>query len=581
MRRSESEATEDLKIIVGVDFGTTYSAVAYVKTTDPNDQITINEWGLGMPTAPKVPTLLKYQNDDRTQRCYWGFQAQDQGGKKHEWFKLDLHPHIEQSELARKYPSTTALPPLKGSDCEELVTEYLEKLRLTVDEYFWTHEIDTDPRNPIPRQYVITVPAMWPEGAQAATRRCAQSAGMGDDIRIISEPEAAGIYALDKMRAIGLEVGDTFVVCDAGGGTVDLVSYTVTSLDPPRVEEAASGSGGMCGSSFLNRIFAKHLQDKFRGYNEWDDDFQDEALKEFEVFKQRFLGTEDFVFRVRSLRDNHTKGIKKGFLRIKGADIAEKIFKPVTKMVQDLVRKQVDRTTKKIEKTGRTVKRVLLAGGFGQSDYLRRMIEMELRPDGIRVQKVENSNTAIVRGALSRGLVKEIPRLPIFIPEARIARKHYGTKCWVDFDPQKYDPSRAKEDELTGKSRVEIMQWFVKKHASIVESKAEKFHFRVDQEYDHRGTHLKPGQFDIYVYDDPEDEGAPDYKVNGVKRMVKLSVEFDEIPRGAITTRKSLNGTEFAAISFMVEMKLYSANLGFSIVLHGKRYEEVTVEFES
>ena len=50
MRRSESEATEDLKIIVGVDFGkspvvanhtqplirtgTTYSAVAYVKTTD-------------------------------------------------------------------------------------------------------------------------------------------------------------------------------------------------------------------------------------------------------------------------------------------------------------------------------------------------------------------------------------------------------------------------------------------------------------------------------------------------------------------------------------------------------------------
>ena len=56
------------------------------------------------------------------------------------------------------------------------------------------------------------------------------------------------------------QVGDAFVVCDAGGGTVvssfeshsvepktdaeqDLISYKITGLDPLRMEECAVGDG--------------------------------------------------------------------------------------------------------------------------------------------------------------------------------------------------------------------------------------------------------------------------------------------------------------------------------------------------
>ena len=67
------------------------------------------------------------------------------------------------------------------------------------------------------REYIITVPAIWTDRAQARTRICAVKAGMGD-LQIISEPEAAGIFAINTMPNIGLEVGDTFVLCDAGGG---------------------------------------------------------------------------------------------------------------------------------------------------------------------------------------------------------------------------------------------------------------------------------------------------------------------------------------------------------------------------
>lgn len=70
-------------------------------------------------------------------------------------------------------------------------------------------------------EYIITVPAVWPEAAQNTTRRCAENAGMASTrpVQIITEPEAAGIYALEHMsQEIGLSEGDTFVICDAGGG---------------------------------------------------------------------------------------------------------------------------------------------------------------------------------------------------------------------------------------------------------------------------------------------------------------------------------------------------------------------------
>jgi len=97
-----------------------------------------------------------------------------------------------------------------------LTTDYLRGLKKHGDQYISEKLGDVFIRKP---QYIITVPAVWSERAQAATRQCAQNAGMGNknNIQIITEPEAAGIYALKNM-VLGLKVEDTFVLCDAGGG---------------------------------------------------------------------------------------------------------------------------------------------------------------------------------------------------------------------------------------------------------------------------------------------------------------------------------------------------------------------------
>jgi molecular chaperone DnaK (HSP70) len=104
--------------------------------------------------------------------------------------------------------------------------------------------------------------------------------GVGSALHIISEPEAAAMYALDIMDPHNVQVGNTFVLCDAGGGTVDLISYTVTALKPVlELTEASPGTGSACGSSFLNRTFHKFLEKKVGGQAGWDDEVLEEVSK--------------------------------------------------------------------------------------------------------------------------------------------------------------------------------------------------------------------------------------------------------------------------------------------------------------
>ena len=126
----------------------------------------------------------------------------------------------------------------------------------------------------------ITVPAVWSDMAAAKTRKCADAAGMGAGaaLHIISEPEAAALYALSALDPHGIKIGDTFVLCDAGGGTVDLITYKVSSLKPIlKLAEASPGSGSLCGASYLNRRFQEYIEEKLGDEPGWDEEVMEEV----------------------------------------------------------------------------------------------------------------------------------------------------------------------------------------------------------------------------------------------------------------------------------------------------------------
>lgn len=126
-----------------------------------------------------------------------------------------------------------------------------------------------------PLHIVLTVPAIWSDLAKQRTlqafRRVPAVAAIEPSITLLSEPEAAATSALRELDRASLRDEDTFVVVDAGGGTVDLITYTVASLFPIlKVHEATVGTGDLCGGSFVNLQFQKFLTAKLQDEPNWD-----------------------------------------------------------------------------------------------------------------------------------------------------------------------------------------------------------------------------------------------------------------------------------------------------------------------
>src|SRR5688572_17353611 len=117
-----------------------------------------------------------------------------------------------------------------GRSALDLVTDFIrllgEHLMYTLKEKLGESVVKTTPF-----EYVVTVPAIWSDLAKDKTKQACERAlslsEKGAPVHLVSEPEAAAIYALHGLDPHGLKEQDTMVVVDAGGGTVDLISYTI------------------------------------------------------------------------------------------------------------------------------------------------------------------------------------------------------------------------------------------------------------------------------------------------------------------------------------------------------------------
>ena len=159
--------------------------------------------------------------------CRWGCQIQNKE-QRYEWFKLGLDPSMQRQESSRamRYPGETQISMQLWSTNDrctrKLITDYLKAVHSHVERMLLQNVTEAALRR-TEREYVITVPAVWKEKARNLAAKCTIDAGMGPQHRlhIITEPKAAAMYAISTFKEIntgGLENGDTFVLCDAGGG---------------------------------------------------------------------------------------------------------------------------------------------------------------------------------------------------------------------------------------------------------------------------------------------------------------------------------------------------------------------------
>ena len=238
--------------IIGIDLGTTNSAVAVLEGGEPT-VIPTAEGGRLCPSVVaftkegerRVGQVAKRQaivNSDNTV-----FSIKRLMGRRYDEPEVEKARDVLPYQIVRG-PSDDARVqiPAKNKDYtpQEISAMVLRKLKKDAESYLG-EEV---------KQAVITVPAYFNDSQRQATKDAGQIAGL-EVLRIINEPTAASLaYGLDK------EDDETILVFDLGGGTFD-----VSILDVGEgVVEVRSTSG-----------------DTFLGGDDWDQRITDYIASEF------------------------------------------------------------------------------------------------------------------------------------------------------------------------------------------------------------------------------------------------------------------------------------------------------------
>ena len=375
-------------------------------------------------TATLQASLIESVAGPSPSTIRWGFQLRPDEPRLR-CMKLFLDPCQELPAFVSKSEMQKLLAE-SGKDAVAVVGDYLSEIYKHTQEQL-TRGYGALFMRTTDIQWILTVPAIWSDAAKDATLTAARKSGMGPELTLISEPEAAAVYTLQAIQPNNLKVGDNFVVCDAGGGTVDLISYEIKQIHPLRIEESAEGSGACCGAAMLNAKFEDLIRDKMgaRSFATFCRDNSRSwlaALKHFEEFVKRNFDPDTptaFDITFPGVPDNANIGVEQGFLTISFREVAD-MFKPIINDISGLVQGQID----KVRSKGKVVAGVVLVGGFGQSICLYKLLKMMATKDArdraarvpYEVMQPAHAWTAVVRGAVLRGLqgVEMVGDEPLF-----------------------------------------------------------------------------------------------------------------------------------------------------------------------
>jgi molecular chaperone DnaK (HSP70) len=283
LEESESMMTElNHRIIIGVDYGTTFSGVSYVDSSKSSisDINIIRSWpgpGREGDYAWKTPSRIAYSGEnDNCKENLFGYQVTPKM-TSYSWTKLLLDgktpPTAYDDPVLAKAEGTGMLRLPRGKTATQVAGDYLHELYTFTLKYL---ESKASPEviSMTPFEFWFTVPAIWSDRAKNKTIAAARAAGFGsrpgDTINLIPEPEASAVATLKGLTHEGsstqVKAGDGILICDCGGGTVDITTYKILSTVPKLTfEELVEGAGGKCGSTYIDRQFHAWMSNIFGG----------------------------------------------------------------------------------------------------------------------------------------------------------------------------------------------------------------------------------------------------------------------------------------------------------------------------
>ncbi|KAF4497861.1 Hsp70 family [Fusarium agapanthi] len=541
------------RIIIALDFGTTYSGVAYCfcNSSGKPDVVPVVDWlGLEGRTQPKVPTAILYDPEDSTS-FKWGGQVN--------W--RDDHVRGVKLLLDPQQTGPSYLPSSNFKSEMKKLPKGVVDVAADFMGAMYNHALERIASR-VPRGYldlcqkdfVLSVPAVWSDMAKERTMQAAQKAGIFP-VAVIKEPEAAALYTfMSQERALANKEGDCFVVCDAGGGTVDLISYEVVSTQPSLdLAEVVPGIGSMSGSLGLNRRFAEAVQNLI-GDEEW---FRLKNLDAWPLAERQFDQSIKTAFNG-DLEDEYIVNFPGAYLE---DDDEERLLRDTWYMSGEAVQGA------SLKRPGKPLKGIFLVGGFGASQYLKARIE-KANPE-IQVIQPDDAWAAIVKGAA-------LSRLSYTNVVSTKAPRHYGVIFRGIYEPITDKGQPTFVDQVDGTLRAEKMWWYILKGQDLKRDQDIRHSFNRHVPKDHCDKDLlfrdKLSMSEVVL--------APQYPTRDVRTNCTLTSDLRGVDKSLFKERVGIDGREWLQVKFELVISTREAAMKFWLEYDGKEVGSVFATYE-
>ena len=385
--------------IIGIDLGTTNSAMAYMVAGKP--EVIAN--AEGNRTTPSVVAINKSgerlvgqvaqrQRVTNPKNTIYGVKRLI--GRKYDDKEIQKDRDIMPYEIVKKGNGVAVHMGEKDYTPEEISAMILSKLKADAEAFLGEKVTEA----------VITVPAYFDDSQRQATKDAGKIAGL-EVKRIINEPTAAALaYGLESKK------DEKIVVFDLGGGTFDV---SVLELGDGVFEvKSTNGDTHLGGEDFDNRI-VNYFLDTFKkesGIDLKDDSAAMQRLKdEAEKAKKELSTTNEYEVNLPFITAD-ASGPKHFETKLTRAKLEE--------LVEDLINRLASPVEKALKDAGlkaSDVNEIVLVGGMTRMPAVVEKVKKIFGKDplkGVNPDEVVAVGAAIQGGVLA-GDVKDILLLDV------------------------------------------------------------------------------------------------------------------------------------------------------------------------
>lgn len=355
------------EIIVGIDLGTTFSAIAYVNQHGKPEIIPPREGG----DARTTPSVIYFDEDGNP---IIGMEARNQAMVEPRRTVRFVKREMGNSSYRFNVDGKEYLP-------EDLSAHILKKLKSDAEATL-NREI---------KKAVISVPAYFKDAQREATRQAGEIAGL-EVIRIVNEPTAAALaYGMEKV-----EGSQTILVYDFGGGTFDVTLMNVRGQEFTII---ASDGDAQLGGKDIDARLVEYFSEEF--LSEHGIDLRLEPHTHHELWDRAEKAKKDLA-----LRDNLQVILAVGEKTLR-VDIDREQF---LERIGDLIQQTEACMNRVIKASGMSweqVDKILLAGGSSRIAAVKEMIK---RVTGKEAARDMNPDECVAMGAAIQAVVATIEK---------------------------------------------------------------------------------------------------------------------------------------------------------------------------